>query len=638
MKASWMTVTLALGLIASSCSQGKDDQPIEVQAQQGVAAFSLEVGIDQVEEQQRALSLTSDTGTPLLSQMAVGTEVPVHLFFSNGTQVSYVQKNFKVTAHRTLRLSGATATLNGFTNNQDTRSWYVCGYIGGTPASTDVNNKKLDFSAESLKKVAAGDTYDIAYPYAFAWTSFKWADVASTDETRKPFKNLLFKPQGTLLRLRLAYRPTAAPYPYKVTKLGILSDDLTTTPSVQIAATTPTAGSLPAWTQSTTALNSDNDIEDIELSENTGTQHSYWFWAIQTKAATEATFQVKVTGEPVYPTTGNVVRSLLKSTETAKITLTVDKLQGVSPAYNVVFNPERPLLPIEFMAYGDANGDKSEAADGFNRGLPYMPATHVYGETNQAKLMKDNRYLPTILDMSSVLFSSVPDTEDPFPENRKAWYTWKNASYDYSSPTQAWHLTSRPSESIEILHDYTGTDATIQKLKYSNHTLKSLYYHQNTTSVVYGLRLIGDGNKRLSAWRYERVAGSGVKMQAVYLGPKWEHVDKGNNALQYVNKESFWATKEAEGEVITRYLNQKPTGAANNWTSVSRYYELDKPTLGRYIVSKKADNRGVVYNYMEFDNTKVWKAQQQSTLPEGNAYRHWNNGFVRFFKLNPYEN
>lgn len=631
MKASWMTVALALGLIASSCSQGKDDQPIEVQAQQGVAAFSLEVGIDQVEEQQRALSLTSDTGTPLLSQMAVGTEVPVHLFFSNGTQVSYVQKNFKVTAHRTLRLSGATATLNGFTNNQDTRSWYVCGYIGGTPASTDVNNKKLDFSAESLKKVAAGDTYDIAYPYAFAWTSFKWADVASTDETRKPFKNLLFKPQGTLLRLRLAYRPTAAPYPYKVTKLGILSDDLTTTPSVQIAATTPTAGSLPAWTQSTTALNSDNDIEDIELSENTGTQHSYWFWAIQTKAATQATFQVKVTGEPVYPTTGNVVRSLLKSTETAKITLTVDKLQGVSPAYNVVFNPERPLLPIEFMAYGDANGDKSEAADGFNRGSTYLPNTNVYGSLTT--LMKDNRYLPTTLDMSSVQWSSVPDKTNPTLETSGRWYTWQSGSYDYSVPADAWHLDARPYEAIEILQDYNGSDEAIKKLKYSNHNLKALYYHQ-AGNVVYGLRLIGDGNKRLSAWRYERLAGSGIKIEAVYLGPKWEHVDKGNQALQYVNKENFWTQKRTDNEVITRYLNQKTSGAS--WISIASYYELAHASLGRYIVSTTADNRNASYHYMEFDQAKVWKVRQREGLTE-RSHATRLQGYVRFFKLNPYK-
>lgn len=631
MKASWMTVALALGLIASSCSQGKDDQPIEVQAQQGVAAFSLEVGIDQVEEQQRALSLTSDTGTPLLSQMAVGTEVPVHLFFSNGTQVSYVQKNFKVTAHRTLRLSGATATLNGFTNNQDTRSWYVCGYIGGTPASTDVNNKKLDFSAESLKKVAAGDTYDIAYPYAFAWTSFKWADVASTDETRKPFKNLLFKPQGTLLRLRLAYRPTAAPYPYKVTKLGILSDDLTTTPSVQIAATTPTAGSLPAWTQSTTALNSDNDIEDIELSENTGTQHSYWFWAIQTKAATQATFQVKVTGEPVYPTTGNVVRSLLKSTETAKITLTVDKLQGVSPAYNVVFNPERPLLPIEFMAYGDANGDKSEAADGFNRGNTYLPSTNVYN--NLSTLMKDNRYLPTTLDMSSVLFSSVPDQADPTTYDATRWYTWQDGSYDYSSREGAWHLTARSYEAIEIMQDYNGTDAVANKLKYSNHTLRAIYYHQ-AGNVVYGLRMMSDDNKRLSAWRYERVAGSGVKIQAVYLGPKWEHANKGNDALQYVRTERFWSTKEVEGEVITRYLNQRPSN--ETWYSIAAYNELTRANLGRYIVSTTADNRNASYHYMEFDQAKVWKVRQRAGLTE-RSHATRLQGYVRFFKLNPYK-
>lgn len=634
MKASLMTIALALGLVASSCSQSEDTKPELGVGQQGEAELSLEIGIDQVEERQRALNLTSSTGTPLLSQMAVGTEVPVHLFFSNGTEVSYVQKNFKVTEHKTLVLKGAKATLNGFTSKTDARNWYVCGYIGGTPENSTVNNRKLNFSGGSLQKVSVGGEYSIAYPYAFAWKQFKWSETLATEESRKPFNGLVFKPQGMLLRLRLTYSPTAAPYKYKVTHLGITSSDLTTSPTVVVPTGSITGGSLPAWQQSTAALSLDNDIEDVTMSPNRGNPESYWLWAVQTKAATEAKFKVSVTGEAEYPQTGNVVRSLLKKTETADITVPTQMLEGSSPAYNIAFNPERPLLPIDFMAYGDANGNKSEAADGFVRGSSYFPNRDVYNSLST--LMKENRYLPTILDMSSVQWSSVPDEANPFPEDAGRWYTWKNASYDYSDPAQSWHLTSRSYEAIEILQGYTGNDATIKKLQYSNHTLKALYYHQNATNVVYGLRMIGDGNKRLSAWRYERVSGSGIKIEAVYLGPKWEHASKGNQALQYVSNESFWTSKRTDKEVITRYLNQKPTGAANNWVSVSRFKELDRASLGRYIVATKADNRGVVYNYLEFDNTKVWKAQQQSTLPERTTYANWNNGFVRFFKINPY--
>lgn len=628
-KASWMSIALCLGLVASSCSQSKDDLPIETESQQGLASFSLELGIDEVQERSRALSLTSDTGTPVLSQMAEGTEVPVHLFFHNGAQVSYVQKTFKVTAHKTLKLDWTTASLNGFTSNQDNRPWYVCGYIGGTPINTSVNNNGLHFSAQSLKKVVAGGQYDIAYPYAFPWKSFKWADVASTDQSRKPFKGLMFQPQGTLLRLRLTYRPTAAPYSYKVTRMGIKSSDLTTTPSVQIDTTAPTAGSLPLWRQATTVINSDNDIEDVTLEANTSTD-SYWFWAIQTKPSTEAKFQVSVTGEPEYPTTGNVVRSLLKQTETANITLSVDRQQGVSPAYNVVFNPERPLLPLEFMAYGDANGNKSEAADGFNRGNTYLPYTNVYNSLST--LMKENRYLPTTLDMSSAQWSSVPDRLDPTVQSANSWFTWQYDPYDYS--TSAWNRDSRPYEAIEILQDYTGSDEAVKKLKYSNHTLQSLYYHVTGGNVVYGLRLIGDGNKRLSAWRYERVSGSGIKIEAVYLGPKWEYLSEGNLALRRVNNESFWATKRAENEVITRYLNQKPAGAG--WRSIASYYELTHANLGRYIVSTTADNRGESYHYMEFDQAKVWKVRQRAGLTE-RSYPTYLQGYVRFFKLNPYK-
>lgn len=621
-----MTIALALGLIGSSCSKNEDTQtPVVVQ--QGVAEFSLEFGIEETEEQQRSFQLSSSSG---LSQMAEGTIVPVHLFFSKGTQVSYVKKDFKVTAHKTLHLDWTTATLNGFTNKEDLSDWYVCGYIGGTPEKTTIDNKKLNFSQSSLTKVDDGGTYSFAYPYAFAWTKFKWSQTAQ--KTGNPLMEVKFKPQGTLIRLRLSYKPTAAPYNYKVTGIGLTSTDLTTNASVQIG--TATDKTHPAWVEATTTLSGNNSITPLTFKPEESKKDSYWLWAVQTKANTDVNFKIQIQGEPIYPTSGNIVKSLLKDTETKTITIKADKLHGVSPAYNVEFNPERPLLPIEFMANGDANGDKSEADDGFVRGSTYLPITNVYGSTNLGKLMKSNRYLPTTLDMTSVVWSSVPDNLDPTLSAQSVWYTWFNASYNYDNESGN---TGR-FESIRMLQDYSGTDATVSKLKYSNDELKALYASPVKGYIVYGLRLIGDGNKRLSAWRYESVQNSGIKVEAVYLGPKWEHVGDiaQKKALRHVINESFWTTKRASGEVITRYLNQSVApNIFTRWISIADPEALTAAELGRYIVSTTADNRGVGYNYIEFDRKKVWKVNQRTGLTE-KSHPRYLQGYVRFFKENPY--
>lgn len=624
-----------------SCS-GSDAESVS-QSSIKLAKVSLEIGINESSSDARSLSVTSQGGKPMLSQMTPGQEIWVHLFFSNGTQTSYNKQKFTVTKNQTLRLENVDIPLKGFTSDADLRDWYICGYIGGTATSENIDNKEVKFDGNPWLKPKEGEAYTLAYPYAFPWTKFQWKDLKATTGTKTILEQIRFKPQGKLVRLRLTYQPTAAPYQYNLTGVTVNTEGIGTNPSIKIpSGAAPVAGSYNAFTSASSNAALSYPISSITMKEGESTD-TYWCWIPCDESMAAPKFSVNVKGEPIYPSSGNVIKSLLKETQTATISI-ADKHPGVSPAYNVKFNPERPLLPIEFMAYGDANGDKSEAeADNYKLGNEYLPST-VYQYTGSGVLPKSNRYLPSPLDMTSVIFSSVPDDRDPSvhasdPQaNNSSWFSFSDAVYNYDNEKNA------RTEEIRIQQAYSDSDAKISKLKYS-HSLKSKYTvssKETKMRIVYGLRLIGDGNKRLSAWRYQYEDNKGIKIEAVYLGPKWEHASKvaAHQALQYVNNENFWTNKRASGEVIRRYLNIPNTNDQyKEFWSIAENGDLAHRSLGRYVVSKEPDNRGKVYNAVEFDYHKVIKVRQR----EG-GHRHSeardrqrNISYVRFFKTNPYQ-
>lgn len=601
MKKLFISLCLLCGLSLPSCDKAQDAPEVTEQSDQvasGEINLNLQIGIEE-QEDLRSLELTSTMGKPLLSAMQEGQEVEVHLFFSNKTNTTYAKRNFKLKDGH-LKLVDGKISLRGYTNDQDTRDWYVTGYIGGTPTNTTPTNTGLTFEgARTFAHIAEGEKVKLATPYAFAWTKFKMTQLADIN-TNPLLSGIKFKPQGTLLRLKFSYTPTAAPYPYKLKSFKLVPASVSNLASVSYSQ--PTEGGFMSLVPSTNSLGA-TSIEASDATLTSGqTTGNYWMWIA---GKTGAKFKLELTGEPVYPTSGHVIKSLLTTTATGDISLA--NTGGRSPSYNIKFNPERPLLPIEFMAEGDANGNGSEVAgNGFNPGGIYQEGS--------LPTPKNNRYAPTDYDLTSVLFSSKPDASYN-TSDYSTWISMYSVGHNYETENII------RAENIRMLEGYSGSSL----FKYNN-SLNTRLQATQGVRVTYGLRLIGDGNKRLSAWRYEYVVDKGIKIEAVYLGPKWEHLAdiESKQALRHITNEAWWDKHRTNGDVITRYLNVKDGLLANVIS--------DTPKLGRYFTTG-----GSTYKYVEFNaTTQVYKGNTYKSYILNAKKKAVRDGYIRYFRINPY--
>ncbi len=558
-------------------------------------AISASLSADRLDDSElRSLNIKLEDQRPKLD-LRVGQKVPVHLFFTDGVITTYKLVEFTVFEHNKLKFKtdeNETFSVQGVQVNPknekvaiDKRDWWVCGYIGGVADKpNDMSNKKILFDGTSNVLSNSKSSRYVVAPYAFPWKKFKWK---SGDNKENIIKNLVFKPQGFLLRVKLTNR-AADNRTYRPTGFRILSGDLSPKVAYTINIDNLVEGKYnPSLNEAEQTYSFEEDrmlnsfyrpLNTGELKKGEATEYFSWLWFANLGEKKNCSLRCFIKGEGAY------TKPLIA---TNNITLNIP--EGKTNHYdalNIVLSPKRPWLPLDYLSpYNVRSLDGSradEVTDEWDKGELYTKSAL---QALKDKMPKNRRF-PNINDWCSILPPAPVFAGSSAGDEGEVVWGVGNRGYVHvkadrnSNRTEAWKLFGM---NRVIFRGINGAAdiAKVYKDLYYYKPLELSNYKNRKNNTFYALRCMEENptkDKYFSAWRYQFLGDQthGLKVEVVYLGPNYllsdenllitskdDYLQKRKELLDKIAKPEFWEKASNKGMVAVRRYPRDPNNTSS---------------------------------------------------------------------------
>lgn len=333
----------ALGLV--SCSKDEDPQQADKSRVAGTLALDLSGAFDGM----KSLTLDMDQDMPPFTHQEGVTDWTTHCFIRNATGSSqyYAEVKWKVTnsTTRSIKLESDThvitlQTISGESTvlPQNGETWYIAGIAGGGTLSPD--RKSVTFAPRSWLNMDTRTSNEMSIPIAFGWTEFK-VDEAGT----APKVQVTFKPQGSLLRLKLDNtKQKNGGYFNVIERMEFKSNAITQDGSFDYSlsgAPRATYTSIPRFVY-TDPLGTEEDFS-MDISIKRGQVGNYLLWAMPREAQPATGYRTSLKVGPY-----RLYHPGLPTTRTRIADRTKPYRSSYAYAHNI--DVDHPIIPLKYLA------------------------------------------------------------------------------------------------------------------------------------------------------------------------------------------------------------------------------------------------------------------------------------------------
>ncbi len=561
----------------------------------GGIEISASLSEDKLDDSElRSLNIKLENNLPRLD-LEAGQKVPVHLFFTDGTVTTYKLVEFTISDNNKLKFKtedDETFAVRGVQVDPenpkkaiDERDWWVCGYIGGVADKpNDMDNEKIHFDGTTNMLSSSETSRDVVAPYAFPWKKFKWK---SGENKENIIKNLVFKPQGFLIRLKFTNKE-ADNRTYTPTGLRILSEDLSPKVAYTINTTNLTEGQYnPAVNEAVQTYSFEKekkvnsfyqDLNVPQLEKGEATDYLSWLWFANLGEKKDCTLKCFIKGKGAYT-------KPLIATNDITLKIPQDKTNHYD-ALNIEFSAKRPWLPLDYLSPYNvksiAGAKATEVDNEWDKGELYK-RSDLQNLRNKAP---ENRRFPNINDWSSILPPAPVFAGSSAGDEGEVVWGVGNRGYVHvkaesnSNGTEDWKFFGMN----RIIFRGVNGVADVAKDYIDLYYYKPLVlsnYKDRKNNTFYALRCMEDKpeqDKYFSAWRYQFLGEEthGLQVDVVYLGANYllsdetlviesrdDYLQKRKELLDKIATPEFWETANNNGMVAVRRYPRDPENTSS---------------------------------------------------------------------------